>query len=83
MSEPDINKIIRLEEQMKNLDEKVVEGFNDVRADIVRLEESLKQFISSSESKFADKWVEKVVGGGVALVLTSIVFAILALIIQK
>lgn len=68
---------------MKNLDEKVVEGFSDVRSDIVRLEESLKLFIGNSESKFAAKWVEKVVGGGVALVLTSIVFAILATVIAK
>lgn len=68
---------------MKNLDEKVGEGFSDVRADIVRLEESLKQFISNSEGKFAAKWVEKVASGGIALVLTTIVFAILALVIQK
>lgn len=68
---------------MKNLDEKVVEGFNDVRADIVRLEESLKQFIGNSEGKFAAKWVEKVASGGIALVLTTVIFATLALIIQK
>ena len=81
MTDSDPIKIAKLQEQMKNLDEKVESGFKDVREDISKLEVSMKEFITKSEDRFAAKWVETGAKALVWVVLTAVITAILSLVL--
>lgn len=85
-------KIAVLQNQMTNIENQVKDGFKalkidnervetSVKTDILRLEESLKEFITNSESKFASKWVENAMSYTIytiiGVVLTSIVYLVI------
>lgn len=83
MTDTDITKITRLEEQMKNLDEKMVEGFDDIKENIKRIETVINAFMEKSDDKFAAKWVENGAKYVVGLVFGAVILALVALIIKK
>lgn len=64
---------------MKNIESKV----DDIKIDIVRIEQTIHEFIEKSENKFAAKWVENSAKFVVATVIGSIILAIVALVIKK
>ena len=79
-----------LQKEFDRLEDTVKEGFNKVDGNIGRLDAQLqlvlqgyvtRQDLSNKLDNKADRWVQQVVGGGVGLVLITVVGAALALII--
>lgn len=76
-------RIIKLETQMDNIEEKIEEGFKASEQRHHDLRKIMTDFIDKSEDKFASKWVEKVLWGVAATMFTSIGLAILSLVLRK
>lgn len=83
MTETDGLKIVKLQTQMENIEEKVDEGFKDNKKTNERIEKKLDDFILASEKKFAGMWVEQGVKWVLTLIIGSIIMATLALTIKK
>jgi hypothetical protein len=75
-------RIIKLETQMDNIEKKVDDGFKATDARFDNMEKLVKDFIEKSESKFASKWVEKVLWGAGAIIGTSLLAALLKLLLE-
>ena len=87
-------KIAVLQTQMSNIETKVLDGFKalkidnervevSVKTDILRLENSLKEFITQSEKKFASKWVENAVSWAGYTIVGAVLLALIYLVVQK
>lgn len=76
-------KIMRLQTQMENIEEKVDEGFKDNKKTNERIEKKIDDFILASEKKFAGMWVEQGAKWVITLIIGSIIVATLALTIKK
>jgi hypothetical protein len=61
---------------IKNLDTQFKEFREENKSQFNKLEDKIDDFIKCSEAKFANKWVEKAVWGGCAVLLTGILVAI-------
>ncbi len=83
MTSSDTQKIIRLETQMEDIKTKVDSGFSDNKATNKRIEDKLDAFISASETRFAHRWVEDGFKWGVGIILSTVLVALLALVIKK
>lgn len=75
----DGERLTALETCVTNV-EKQVEHLGD---SIGELRKDIKDFIESADSKYANKLVEKIVYGLVALVLSSVFVALIALVVKK
>lgn len=76
-------RIIKLETQMDNIENKVDRGFEAVGKSQAELNIKLDNFIEKSENRFASKWVEKAVWGCAAIILTAVILAGLSIILIK
>lgn len=76
-------RLTRLETQMDNIEEKVDAGFKASEQRHADLKKIMTDFIEKSEDRFASKWVEKAIWGVCTIVFTSVIVAILSLIIKK
>ncbi|MES2216678.1 MAG: hypothetical protein V4481_05295 [Patescibacteria group bacterium] len=76
-------RIIKLETQMNNIEKKVEDGFKASEKRFDSLEDTMKKFIEKSDTKFASKWVEKVVWGVCTVVGCTLLGAALSKIIIK
>lgn len=83
MTDSDSQKIIKLETQMEDIKSKVDTGFADNKDTNKRIEDKLDKFIEAAETKFAHRWVEDSFKWGVGLVVSSVILALLALVIKK
>lgn len=72
-------RIIKLETQMTNFDQKL----DDVKESVQEVKDIITTFIENSDRKFASKWVEKVVWGVASIIGTTVVLAVLSLIFHK
>lgn len=61
-------RIARMEEKLETVGSDIAE---------------IKALLKAQDDKFAAKWVQTVVGGLVGLIMTSVVGAVLALVIRK
>lgn len=74
-----------LESRMAKLETDVAVIKNDgqhTRERIDSIETKIDAFISSADAKYADKTVERIVYGMVAIILTAVVGSIIALILK-
>lgn len=94
MTEDNSLKIAVLQTQMENIDTKVEAGFKalkednirvevSVKADILRLENALKEFITGTEKKFASKWVETAVSWATYTVIGLVISSLVYLVVKK
>lgn len=76
-------KIAVLQSQMNNLEKKVDEGFlvNEKRFDVI--EKMMKEFIDTSDGRYASKLVEKVVWSAMGVVGGALLLAALSKLIIK
>lgn len=78
----DGERIIKLETQMDNIEQKVDAGFRASEKRHEDLTKMLSDFIEKSDRRFASKWVEKAVWGASAVMGTGLLIAILANVIH-
>ncbi len=83
MTDQDALKIVRLETQMTNIEEKVDSGFDENKQATTRIEKKIDDFIIASEKKFAGIWVEQGAKWVLTLIVGSIIVAMLALVVKK
>ena len=83
MSQDETTKIAILQRDMQevtkkvdSIEKKMDEGFLNVTKEIKHLEESMRE-------RYAAKWTEKVLAGGVSLILISFLAAIIGLVVIK
>lgn len=69
MAKTQVERLARLEEWAENTDKTVA-----------RIEGKLDDFIKAADQRYASKTVERLVYGGVGIVLTAVVLSVLALI---
>lgn len=74
-------RIVKLETQMNNIENKVDEGFKASEKQIEDVKNLLTNFIEKSEKKFASKWVEKAIWSAASIVGTSVLLAVLSLVL--
>jgi predicted nucleic acid-binding Zn-ribbon protein len=78
----DGERIIKLETQMDNIENKVDEGFDRLEKSQNELKETLKNFIEKSDGKFASKWVEKAAWSVASVIIIAVLGAVIALVIK-
>jgi hypothetical protein len=79
MNEPTNGELyIMIQNTEKNLQEFRAE----TKMGLEKLGDKLDKFIACSDAKFANKWVEKAVWGGCAVIMTGVLVAILNLVIK-
>lgn len=68
---------------IKSMDEKFNIHLDYIKKEITDINCKMDRFISTSEVKYASKWVEKVVSGFVALVLVAVIGGIIKLVLVQ
>ena len=82
MTQTDSNKIIRLQTQMENIEQKVDHGFADNKATNERIERKLEDFIAIADKKYANIWVEQGAKWALTLVIGAVIVALLSLTLK-
>lgn len=78
----DGERLAILETNMKNIEQKVDDGFTSAKKDNDDLKKLLSDFIEKSEKHFAAKWVETAMWSGIGLVATTLLGSLMALILK-
>lgn len=75
----DGERLTAMEQAMCNVETKV----DDLKTDIDGLRADFKDFIAAADNRYASKTVERVVYAAVGLVLSSVMLALLALVVAR
>lgn len=77
-------RIVSLEEKMRNIEDKVDRGFENTTKQIEEIKTTLKDFIKGADERYVTEVefspIRKIVYGAVALILTAVLATILILI---
>lgn len=74
-------KVAVMQNQIKNVEQKVDEGFDSAKTEMAKLNKKMDDFIATANASFASKWVEddliwlrRMVIGAVVMAILGIVF---------
>lgn len=76
-------QIAVIKTQMENIEKKVEAGFLAQKEDTKRLEGMFIEFMEKSETRFADKWVEKAVSWAGYFIIGTVLTALMALVVTN